>query len=377
MADQGNEKGVQDEVKKNKEEPAKAQEFVNETPVSPVSHHNSGGKVALFISLIALALVSYSLLSPPKIDLSKIDKIDKKISMEIGNISKEISKIDKISEEVSNIDKISSKTIKKYEEMQDEIDKLSASVHSEQEVVKENLEAVTNSVFQAQKIMRKMNSAIVQNENNLENIIADVGKKFENTIADVGKKFENTMAAVDEKFENTIAAVDEKLEQQKKQVNLGAGFANLITEIQPSLSIYCKRVNTAYIKLVETAKSVDNSVAVSCNFSNSGVLKANIVPGSIVLIGGKGQTAIANAVERIDNGEEATILPGRSHEKQYHIVLTDNGASNMKGGVMKMSFQSYTDKAALGIIKRKTSQEITERQLRELTQKSHIFSFLL
>jgi len=143
------------------------------------------------------------------------------------------------------------------------------------------------------------------------------------------------------------------------------------------LSIYCKRANVAYIKLVKTAKSASNSVAVNCNFSNSGVLKANIVPGSIILIGGKGQKVIDNAVERIDNGEEITILPGRSHDKQYHIVLTGGGASNMKGGVMKMSFQSSTDKAALSIIKRKTNKEITEQQLRELTKKSHIFSFLL
>jgi hypothetical protein len=42
-----------------------------------------------------------------------------------------------------------------------------------------------------------------------------------------------------------------------------------------------------------------------------------------------------------------------------------------------MSFQAYTDEAALGIIKRRTNKEISGEQLKELTKKSHIFSFLL
>ena len=95
------------------------------------------------------------------------------------------------------------------------------------------------------------------------------------------------------------------------------------------------------------------------------------------MIGGKGQQAIDNAVERIDNGGKTTILPGRSNDKQYHVVLTDEGSSKMKGGVLKMSFQSYTDEAALGIIKRRTNKNISGEQLKELTKKSHIFSFLL
>tara|TARA_B100000686_G_scaffold57111_1_gene61314 strand:- start:6368 stop:7321 length:954 start_codon:yes stop_codon:yes gene_type:complete len=317
MADQNNNKEV-------KEEPRNDQEVAIETSVSSAPAQNSSGKGTIFISLIALAISSYVFLSPPppppKIDLSKIDKLDKKI------------------------DKISSKTDKEYKAVRDEIDKLLTSVHSEQKGIKDNLDTVTSSVSQAHKIMAKMNLAIAKNEHDLEYAIADSAEKFE---------------------------------QQQNQLNLGSGFTNLITEIKPSLSIYCKRANVAYIKLAKTAKSGTNSVAVNCNFSNSGVLKANIVPGPVILIGGKGQKVIDNAVERIDNGEETTILPGRSHDKQYHIVLTSGGVSNMKGGVMKMSFQSSTDKAALNIIKRKTSKRITEKQLRELTKKSHIFSFLL
>jgi len=224
------------------------------------------------------------------------------------------------------------------------IDKISSSVLKEQQGIKDNIDAVTTSVVKAHKIMEKMNLSIAETRHVLD-------------------------------YE--IANSEERFEQQKNEVNLGSGFSDLITEIQPSLRIYCKRANVSYIKLAKTAKTGTNTVAVDCNFNNFGTLKANIVPGSIVMLGGKGQKAIDNAVERIDNGDETTILPGRSNDKQYHIVLTDEGVSKMKGGILKMSFQAYTDKAALGIIKRKTNKEISGKQLKELTKKSHIFSFLL
>lgn len=227
------------------------------------------------------------------------------------------------------------------------IDKISSSVLKEQQGIKDNIDAVTYSVIQAHKIMEKMNLKIAETRHILDYEIANSAEKFE---------------------------------QQKNEVDrvyLASGFADLLTEIQPSLRIYCKRANVSYIKLAKTAKTGTNTVAVDCNFNNYGTLKANIVPGSIIMIGGKVQKVIDNAVERIDNGEETTILPGRSSEKQYHIVLTDAGASKMKGGVLKMSFQAYTDKAALGIIKRKTNKEISGKQLKELTKKKHMFSFLL
>ena len=227
---------------------------------------------------------------------------------------------------------------------QHKIDKISSSVLKDQQGIKDNIDAVTNSVVKAHKILEKMNLSIVETRHILDYEIATSAERFE---------------------------------QQKGEVSLGSGFSDLITEIQPSLGIYCKRANVSYIKLAETAKTGANTVAVDCSFNNAGALKVNIVPGSIVMIGGKGQQAIDNAVERIDNGGKTTIIPGRSNDKQYHVVLTDEGSSKMKGGVLKMSFQSYTDEAALGIIKRRTNKNISGEQLKELTKKSHIFSFLL
>jgi hypothetical protein len=49
----------------------------------------------------------------------------------------------------------------------------------------------------------------------------------------------------------------------------------------------------------------------------------------------------------------------------------------MKGGVLKMAFKAYTDKAVLGMIKRRTHKEISAEQLKELTETDHMFSFLL
>ena len=315
-------KGKQNKVEAKEEEkkPMEDQEITTELPADVAPASNSSGKGAMFISLIALAVAAFGFLNPapaPKADLSKIQK---------------------------NIDKLSKKIIKKQDGLRHEIDKISASVLKEQAGTRQDLDSLYSSVTKAHSILGKMNLSVAENRHLLDYQIADAAEKFE---------------------------------QQKNEVSLGSGFSNLITEIQPSLTIYCKRANVSYIKLAKTAKSDTNTVAVDCNFNNSGALKANIVPGSIVMIGGKGQKVIDNAVERIDNGEETTILPGRSNDKQYHIVLTTDGASKMKGGVMKMSFQSSTDKAALGIIKRKTNKEISGEQLRELTKKSHIFSFLL
>ncbi len=206
--------------------------------------------------------------------------------------------------------------------------------------IQDNINAVSSSV-------KKMNSKITENRQLLDSQIASSAEKFEQQKAETDKMY------------------------------LTSGFAELVKGMQPSLGIYCKRATVSYIKLSKTAKTGTNTVAVDCNFNNNGTLKANIVPGSLIMIGGKAQQVIDNAVERIDNGEETTILPGRSSGKQYHIVLTDAGAANMKGGVLKMSFQAYTDKAALAMIKRKTHKEISGEQLKELTEKNHMFSFLL
>jgi len=281
------------------------QKTTTESTAKVAPSTNNSGKSAMFISLIALGVASYTMLTPaptpkaPKADLSKVHH---------------------------------------------KIDKITASVLKEQKGTKENLDSLYSSVTKAHSILEKMNLSIVETRHVLDYEIATSAERFE---------------------------------QQKGEVSLGSGFSDLITEIQPSLGIYCKRANVSYIKLAKTAKTGSNTVAVDCSFNNAGALKANIVPGSIVMIGGKGQKAIDNAVERIDNGEKTTILPGRSNDKQYHVVLTDEGASKMKGGVLKMSFQAYTDEAALGIIKRRTNKEISGEQLKELTKKSHIFSFLL
>ena len=318
-------KGKQNKVEAKEEEkkPMEDQEITTELPADVAPAPNSSGKGAMFISLIALAVAAFGFLNPapapkaPKADLSKIQK---------------------------NIDKLSKKIIKKQDGLRHEIDKISASVLKEQAGTRQDLDSLYSSVTKAHSILGKMNLSVVENRHLLDYQIADAAEKFE---------------------------------QQKNEVSLGSGFSDLITEIQPALRIYCKRANVSYIKLAKTAKSDTNTVAVDCDFNNSGMLKANIVPGSVVVIGGKGQKVIDNAVERIDNGEETTILPGRSNAKQYHIVLTADGASKMKGGVMKMSFQSSADKAALGIIKRRTNKEISGKQLKELTKKNHIFSFLL
>ena len=316
-------KGKQNKVETKEEEkkPMEDQEITTELPTDVAPAANNSGKNAMFISLIALAVAAFGFFAPapsaPKADLSKIQK---------------------------KIDKLSKTAIKKQEGLRHEMDKISSSVLKEQAGIKENLDSLYSSVTKAHSILEKMNLSITETRHILDYQIADAAEKFE---------------------------------QQKNEVSLGSSFSNLITEIQPSLRIYCKRANVSYIKLAKTAKSDTNTVAVDCDFNNSGMLKANIVPGSVVVIGGKGQKVIDNAVERIDNGEETTILPGRSNAKQYHIVLTADGASKMKGGVMKMSFQSSADKAALGIIKRRTNKEISGEQLKELTKKNHIFSFLL
>ena len=194
------------------------------------------------------------------------------------------------------------------------------------------------------------------------------------------KNMKSKIAENRQLLDSQIASSAEKFEKQKAETDkmyLASGFTELVKEIQPSLGIYCKRASVQYLKLAKTAKAGANTVAVDCNFNNNGTLKANIVPGSLIMIGGKGQQVIDNAVERIDNGEATTILPGTSNGKQYHIVLTEAGATNMKGGVLKMSFQAYTDKEALGMIKRKTHKDISGEQLKELTKKNHMFSFLL
>ena len=321
MADEKKDKEIKVKTTEKEGKPMEDQKTTTESPADVAPTTNNSGKNAMFISLIALAVASFGFFAPapsaPKADVSKIQK-----------------KIDKLSKTVN----------KKQEGIRHEIDKISASVSKEQAGIKENLDSLYSSVTKAHSILENMNLSITETRHILDYQIADSAEKFE---------------------------------QQKNETNLGSGFSDLITDIKPSLGIYCKRANVSYIKLAKTAKSDTNTVAVDCNFNNSGTLKANIVPGSIVMIGCKGQKVIDNAVERIDNGEETTILPGRSSDKQYHIVLTDDGASKMKGGVMKMSFQSSTDKAALGIIKRKTNKEISGKQLKELTKKSHIFSFLL
>ena len=205
-------------------------------------------------------------------------------------------------------------------------------------------------------------------QDNIDAVSSSV-KNMKSKIAENRKLLDSQIASSEKKFEKQKAEAD--------KMYLASGFTELVKDIQPSLGIYCKRASVQYLKLAKTAKAGANTVAVDCTFDNNGTLKANIIPGSLIMIGGKGQKVIDNAVERIDNGEATTILPGTSNGKQYHIVLTEAGTSNMKGGVLKMSFQAYTDKAALGMIKRKTHKEISEEQLKELTKKNHMFSFLL
>jgi len=201
-----------------------------------------------------------------------------------------------------------------------------------------------------------------------------------NAVSSNVKKMNSKITENRRLLDSQIASSAEQFEQQKSETDkmyLTSGFTELVKGMKPSLEIYCKRATVSYIKLAKTAKTGTNTVAVDCNFNNRGRLKASIVPGSLIMIGGKAQQVIDNAVERIDNGEATSILPGKNNEKQYHIVLTETGAANMKGGVLKMSFQAYTDEAALGMIKRKTNKEITGEQLKELTEKKHLFSFLL
>ena len=93
-------------------------------------------------------------------------------------------------------------------------------------------------------------------------------------------------------LDSQIASSAEKFEKQKAETDkmyLASGFTALVEEIQPSLGIYCKRASVKYLKLAKSAKAGANTVAVDCTFDNNGTLKANIVPGSLIMIGGKGQ----------------------------------------------------------------------------------------
>lgn len=194
------------------------------------------------------------------------------------------------------------------------------------------------------------------------------------------KNMKSEIAENRQLLDSQIASSEEKFERQKAETDkmyLTTGFTELVKGIQPSLGIYCRRTTVTYLKLSKTAKTGTNTVAVDCDFENKGTVKANIVPGSLIMIGGKGEKVIDNAVERIDNGEMTTILPGTIGAKQYHIVLAEAGVANMKGGVLKMAFKAYTDKAVLGMIKRRTHKEISAEQLKELTETDHMFSFLL
>ncbi len=104
---------------------------------------NNSGKSAMFISLIALGVASYTMLMPeptpkapkaPNVDLSKI---------------------------------------------QHKIDKISSSVLKDQQGIKDNIDAVTNSVVKAHKILEKMNLSIVETRHILDYEIATSAERFE------------------------------------------------------------------------------------------------------------------------------------------------------------------------------------------------------
>lgn len=207
----------------------------------------------------------------------------------------------------------------------------------------------------------------------LERFQSSIEKLTSNMKAEVDKNRQllNTqIASSTEKFEKQRIQMENQRSQTEK-MNLTMGFGEIVKDLYPVLEIYCQHAK------IKTAKVGANTVPIDCSFKNKGKLKANIVPDTLIMLGGKDYSVINSAIERIDNGEKASVSPGSTSRKQYYVVLTKNGAANIKNAAFKVSFRAFTDASAIEMIKRRTNKEITDKDLKELSEKSYTFTFQL
>jgi hypothetical protein len=178
-----------------------------------------------------------------------------------------------------------------------------------------------------------------------------------------------------------IASSAEKFEKQRIQIESQHGrtekihrtmsFTKLFKDLRPTIEIDCQRGK------IYTVKISKNTIPVDCSFKNLGTLKANITPVTLIMIGGEDYKDIDGAIERIDNNEENSILPGKISASRYYVVLTENGATNLRKASFKIGFQAFTDAAAIGAIKQRTKETITDEELKKLSGQVYTFTFQL
>jgi hypothetical protein len=212
----------------------------------------------------------------------------------------------------------------------------------------------------------------IQEQNlDLEKFQASIEKLTSSMKAKVDKNrqlLDTQIASSTEKFEKQRIQMENQRSQTEK-MHLTMGFGEIVKDLRPVLEIYCQDAK------IRTAKVGANTVPIDCSFKNIGNLKANIVPDTLIMLGGKDYSVIDSAIERIDNGEKSSVSPGKTSRRQYYVVLTKNGAANIKNAAFKISFRAFTDASAIEMIKRRTNKAITDKELEELSEKSYTFTF--
>jgi hypothetical protein len=222
----------------------------------------------------------------------------------------------------------------------------------------------TNSV---RSEIQKQNLNLDKFQTSIEKLTSSMKEKV-----DKNRQFLNAqIASSTAKFEKQRIQMENQLSQTEK-MHLTMGFGEIVKDLRPVLEIYCQHAK------IKTAKVGANTVPIDCSFKNIGKLKANIVPDTLIMLGGKDYSVVDSAIERIDNGEKNSVSPGKTSWRQYYVVLTKNGAANIKNSAFKVSFRAFTtDVSALEMIKRRTNKEITDKELKELSEKSYTFTFQL
>lgn len=202
--------------------------------------------------------------------------------------------------------------------------------------------------------------------------------------ANIGLVTSNMRKEIDDNrllLDAQIASSTEKFEKQRIQIesqrgrtekiNRTMGLTKLYKDLRPSIEVDCQRGK------IYTAKISKNTVPIDCSFKNLGTLKANIIPVTLIMVGGKDYKDIDGAIERIDNREVNSILPSKTSGSRYYVVLTENGAANLKKASFKIGFRAFTNASAISVIKKRTKETITDKELKELSEQGYTFTFPL
>lgn len=220
-----------------------------------------------------------------------------------------------------------------------------------------------------------------------DSVHADIQKQkleLDKFQANIGLATSNMKKKIDENrllLDAQIASSTEKFEKQgiqiesqrgrTEKIHRTIGFTKLLKDLRPTIEIGCERGK------IYTTKISKNTIPVDCSFKNLGTLKANIIPVTLIMIGGEEYKDIDGAIERIDNSEENSILPGKISASRYYVVLTESGATNLRKASFKISFRAFTDVAAIGAIKKRTKETITDEELKKLSGRIYTFTFQL